>query len=145
MLRQQQQRQQKQQERQDDLRRQESIGAAESGDEPGAPKTADTMGPGRKSVLHIGNMGSGGEGAGAPSGGKMGNNVGNGPFVDTDDLDGDIGREDDADDTEIRDIHTLTQRLRYAAVDRERIGAVKSFLRNGTDGEIARLSEHVST
>ena len=144
-MRRQQQQQQRQQDKQDDMRRQGTAGTAESGDDHDMTKNTDSKGHDGKSVLHIGKLASGGEGAGGPRGGKGDNNAGNRSLVDASGLDGDNGFEDDDDDAEIRDIHTLSQRLRYAAVDRERIGAVKSFLRSGADSEITHLSEHVSS
>ena len=53
--------------------------------------------------------------------------------------------EEDLSNVEIRDIDTLLQRLRRAAVDRERIGAIKRFVRDGDDEETARLANNVCT
>ena len=138
-----QQQEQKQRKKQDSLRRQGSTRAAGLGDEPGMLDNADTSGQNGKSIIRIGDVPSGGGNARRTSGNHI---VKKRLLVgDNEDDNYDYFEDDESNEAEIRHVHTLIQRLRYAAVDREKIGTVKLFLRNGSDDEIARLTERVST
>ena len=137
--------QQKEQRHRDDLRRQESTrtvgqtnGRVVSDD---LLQSADANGHNARSVIHMGNIGSKTENKAMASGDL--NGIRNAKHsVHHNGYDDD--QDDDDGDTEIHNINILMQSLRYAAVDRERIGAVKSFMRDGTEEEIAHLGEHVS-